>query len=184
MCAKWTFATETLANMYGIESHSPYMEPSFVKWAIENTTRQDCIGVRPIQLSYGGEFQEHTTGKLILREAYQTPASFRRKDPIEVGSGITVIGHDDYWKDIVSDEEYERECASLEKRGFDIRSKGKEYLVNFRVFETTFARENSEVWELPNKKRMPLGQGCAGCCFDIGTDMFCHVCGAYPAQRN
>lgn len=180
MCAKWTFATTALANMYGLKCYSPYMEPLFVKWAIETTTRDDCIGERPIQLRYGGEYQSHITGKLLLRRAYETVASWRRKDPIEVGSGVTVIGHDDYWNEFVSDEEFQRESQVLLKHGFVISS--KEYLVNFRVFRACFQEENGD-WSLPNKQRMPLGQGCAGCCFDIGSNTFCHICGAYPAQR-
>lgn len=180
MCRKWTFATEALANIYGLSSHSPFLEPKVVQWALENTQRDDCIGVRDIQLFYGGEFQPHETGKLILREAYSTVSSWRRKDPIEVGSGVAIIGHDDYWKDIVSDDEFEHEAALLLKRGFVITS--KEYLVNFRSFEACFGKDGGVV-ELPNKKRLPLGQGCVGCCFDIGDSTFCHICGAYPAQR-
>ena len=80
--------------MYGMRQHSPYIEPDFVKWAIDNTEREDCIGIRPIRLFYGEETQDHITGKVILREAYETVSSWRRKDPIEMGSGATVIGHD------------------------------------------------------------------------------------------
>lgn len=180
MCRKWTFATEALANMYGLKSHSPYMEPDFVKWAVENTTREDCIGERPIQLVYGGDYQDHVTGKMILREAYKTVSSWRRKDPIEVGSGITVIGHDDYWEDTISDKEFEAETLSFLERGFVICT--KENLVNFRAFESCFGGDSRTI-ELPNIKRMDLGSGCKGCCFDIGDGTFCHVCGAYPAQR-
>jgi asparagine synthase (glutamine-hydrolysing) len=184
MCAQWTFATESLANMHGLKSHSPYMEPQMVEWSIENTQRSDCIGKRPIQLVYGGEYQDHITGKIILRQAYETVASWRRKDPIEVGSGITVIGHDDYWKHIISDEEFETETRNLLGRGFVISS--KENLVNFRVFEECFGRQdgNETIMDLLNKKRLELGRGCKGCCFEIGDSTFCHVCGAYPAQRD
>lgn len=181
ICCKWTFATKALAKMYGITSHSPYMEPRVVEWALENAHRDDCIGVRPIQLVYGREFQDHTTGKPTLRQAYTTVASWRRKDPIEVGSGITIIGHDEYWKDIVSHQEFETETASLLKRGFVINS--KENLINFRAFEACFGNKDGVI-ELPDKKRLDIGQGCVGCCFEIGDATFCHVCGAYPAQRN
>jgi hypothetical protein len=34
-------------------------------------------------------------------------------DLIEVGSGITVIGHDEYWKDLISDREFETETRAL-----------------------------------------------------------------------
>ena len=55
--------------------------------------------MRPIRLFYGDDVQDHTTGKVILREAYSTVSLWRRKDPIEMGSGATVIGHNTYWKD-------------------------------------------------------------------------------------
>lgn len=179
MCRKWTFATSTLGQNYGITPHSPYMEPKTVEWALANTDRQDCIDERPIRLVHGGEFKDHTTGKVILREAYETVSSWRRKDPIEVGSGVTVIGHDPYWKDIVSDEDFEKERKELLERGFDIKS--KEYLVNFRTFEKCFGMNGEKCTKM---KRLGLGEGCVGCCFDVGDELFCRMCGSYPAQRN
>jgi asparagine synthase (glutamine-hydrolysing) len=179
MCANWTFATEALASNYGLVSHSPYMAQKTVDWAIENTERSDCIGVRPIRLIHGGETIEHETGKLILRESYDTVASWRRKDPIEVGSGITAIGKDCYWAYMISDEEFKAEKERLLQKGFVI--KDKEHLVNFRAFEQCFGEDGSA---FPTKKRLGLGEGCAGCCFEIGDSAFCHICGAFPAQRS
>jgi len=178
MCRKWTFATETLGEHYGITAYSPYMECEMVEWALANTQREDCIAERPIQLIYNGEYKNHITGKVILREAYNTTSSWRRKDPIEVGSGVTVIGHDEYWKDILSDEEFSHEKKELFERGFDIKS--KEHLVNFRVFEKVFGKDGCHF----SKERLGLGEGCIGCCFVIGDEMFCHVCGSYPAPRH
>ena len=67
----------------------------------------------------------------------------------------------------------------LAKRGYIIQT--KEYLVNFRIWEKTFGIDGVK---LTNMKRLPVGEGCVGCCFDIGSDkMFCNLCGAYPAQR-
>merc|ERR1711908_181387 len=122
MCAQWTFATSKLAAEYGLRSHSPYMEPSFVEWALARTGRVECIGVRPIQLTLGGEAVEHQTGMLVLREAFATLASWRRKDPIDVGSGISVIGVDGFWAEMISDDTFAKEAASAATRGFDITS--------------------------------------------------------------
>jgi asparagine synthase (glutamine-hydrolysing) len=178
MCAKWTFATAKLGANYGITPHSPYTEARTVDWAISKTIREDCIGERPIRLVYGGEYKDSTTGKIILREAYDTVSSWRRKDPIEVGSGVTVIGKDPYWQDIVSDEEFSLVTTELLERGFDIRT--KEYLVNFRVFEECFGKNGIHVTSM---KRLGLGEGCVACCFDNGGAMFCRMCGCYPSQR-
>jgi asparagine synthase (glutamine-hydrolysing) len=179
MCQEWTFATEALARSYKLTSHGPYMDPKLVDWVLGNVHREDCIGTRPIRLVYQGECVDHITGKLLLRESYETVASWRRKDPIEVGSGATVIGKDSFWKDRVSDEEFQSEVEALMARGFRIPT--KEYLINFRAFEQVFGPQGQH---LPNGKRLGLNEGCAGCCFEIGKAAFCHICGCYPAQRN
>jgi asparagine synthase (glutamine-hydrolysing) len=178
MCAKWTFATDQLAAMVGMQAHSPYTEPAFVEWAITNTERHDCIGSRPIRLVLHGEAIEHQTGKLVLREAYDTVSSWRRKDPIEIGSGITIIGHDPFWSELISDQELQDATCDMLSRGYVL--KNKEHLANFRAFEQAFGRDGNMH---PQKKRLGMGEGCAGCCFEIGEATFCDVCGAYPAQR-
>ena len=157
MCAQWTFATAQLAASHGLTSHSPYTEPRFVAWAIANTCRTDCIATRPIRLTLGGEAIQHATGKLCLREAYQTISSWRRKDPIEVGSGITIIGHDEYWSDLISDEEFSKAKADRIARGFVLNN--KEHLANFRAFEKAFGIDGVGH---PTKKRLGLGNrmGC------------------------
>lgn len=179
MCAKWTFSTEELANTYNMRQHSPYTEPRTVEWAIANTEREDCIGVRPIKLFYGEESQDHITGKVILREAYETVSSWRRKDPIEIGSGVTVIGHDHFWKEYISDEKFEKESAELLKRGYKLDR--KEQLANYKVFAKCFGPYGENGAGI---KRLPLGEGCVDCCFDVGDKLFCHMCGAYPAPRS
>ena len=179
MCAKWTFSTDDLAGKYGVAAHSPYTARRTATWAIENTERDDCVGTRPIRLFYGGEYVELEQGKLILREAYDTVSSWRRKDPIEVGSGATIIGRNPFWNDRISDEEFEAETKDLLTRGYLIKT--KENLMNFRIWEKTFGVDGAK---LTTMNRLPIGQGCVWCCFDIGTEkMFCNLCGAYPAQR-
>ena len=178
MCGAWTFATPQLAQLHGLESHSPYTEPAFVEWALAHTGRAECIGHRPIHLTLGGERLAHACGKVVLREAYDTIASWRRKDPIEVGSGVTVISHDAYWADLISDAELHEAKAEALARGFVL--KDKEHLANFRAFEQAFGPGGATH---PTKRRLGLGLGCAGCCFEIGEATFCEVCGAYPAQR-
>ena len=178
MCANWTFATSQLGAMHGVESHAPYCEPPFVAWAIESTGRAECIGSRPIRLTHGGERLEHACGKVVLREAYETLSSWRRKDPIEVGSGITVISKPEYWAEITSDADFEDARAAAATRGFVL--KDKEHLANFRAFVQIFGAGGAAH---PTKKRLAIGEGCAGCCFEIGEATFCEVCGAYPAQR-
>ena len=176
MCRKWTFSTPKLAQSYGIKAHGPFMDETFVSWALA-TTREDCIGERPIKLVLEGESIMHKVGKIVLREAFDTCASWRRKDPIEVGSGAAVIANNEFWSEQLSDEKYKEKVTSLEEQGILIRS--KEHLINFRSYVKIFGGIRH-----PEKKRMPLHEGCAGCCFEIGDNNFCSLCGMWPAQRN
>ena len=176
MCKKWTFATPKLASAYGITAHGPYMDKDFVSWAL-TTSRKDCIGEKPIKLVLDGESIMHAVGKVVLREAFDTCASWRRKDPIEVGSGATLIANDSYWSEQLNDEEYEAAKDEYGRQGLVINT--KEHLINLRTYIKVFGGILH-----PGKKRLALGEGCAGCCFEIGEEMFCHLCGAWPAQRN
>ena len=180
MCREWTFATDDLAESYGLKAHAPYEDQELmVDWALSETQRGDCVADDrcQIQLTLGAPYEVHTTGKVLLREAFRTGSSWRRKDPIEVGSGATVIGKDPYWTiNGISDNEFEEEAAKLKEKGVIIKS--KEYLVNVRIYQDVFGGIVH-----PTKKRLPIGEGCVGCCFEIGDKMFCHMCGAWPAQR-
>lgn len=187
MCRKWTFATPALATSYQIKAHGPYMHSELmVNWALDETQRQDCIrdDDAEIQLILGLEYKKNTTGKVLLREAFQTGSSWRRKDPIEVGSGATIIGKDKYWTTCsspqynISDEEFaEEQKRFMEEHAVIINS--KEYLVNIRIYMKEF-----DGLVHPTKKRLPRGEGCIGCCFELAKDeMFCHMCGSWPAQR-
>ena len=90
MCQEWTFATAALASASGLVSHSPFTEPSFVAWALDHTQRADCIDERPVRLVHRGEAIQHKVGKVVLREAFDTISSWRRKDPIEVRAAAGV----------------------------------------------------------------------------------------------
>lgn len=177
MCKKWTFATSKLASFHEIKSYSPYMQNDFVEWALCSTTRDDCIGDRPIKLLLDSEPIMHTAGKIVLREAFNTCASWRRKDPIEVGSGATIVSKDEFWSNQLSDTVYEKEKEEYKLLGVVIRS--KEHLINLKAYIKVFDGLNH-----PEKKRMSVGEGCAGCCFEIEEgENFCSICGAWPAQR-
>jgi hypothetical protein len=200
MCRSWTFATDDLAASYGLVAHAPYEDQEvMVDWAINETERIDCIADAEdnadddrghhgcqIQLLLGQPYYLHTTGKVLLRESFRTGSSWRRKDPIEKGSGATVIGHDEYWTKPphnISDEEFQTEQLKL-KEEHDVIIHSKEYLVNIRIYQQVFGGIVH-----PTKKRLLLeGEkegGCVQCCFELETpnSMFCHMCGAYPAQR-
>ena len=137
--------------------------------------------MRPACATYAPPVRLPRHETLLLREAFETVASWRRKDPIEVGSGITVISTDAYWTEsgLISDGEFAAAKAEMLARGYVLQS--KEHLANFRAFEQCFGADGAAH---PKKRRLGLGEGCAGCCFEIGSATFCDVCGMYPAQRS
>lgn len=184
MCQNWTFATDDLAAAFGLLAHAPYEDQeAMVDWALSETQRGDCIADDrcQIQLLLGEEYKVHTTGKVLLREAFRTGSSWRRKDPIEMGSGATVIGHDEYWTEhhSITDEEFQNEQTRLREEE-EIIIPSKEYLMNVRIYQEVFGG-----FVHPTRSRLQMGEGCVGCRFELNHPdaMFCHICGAYPAQR-
>ena len=186
MCQNWTFATPQLAAAYGITAHGPFMEPTLmVDWALQETQRHDCIRdqTAAIQLLLGQPYARSTTGKVLLREAFVTGSSWRRKDPIEVGSGATRIKNDTYWTTCpapytLSDADFHTAIRQLHTEDH-VTIKTKENFINLRIYREIFhGLTHAE------RRRLPPGQGCIDCCFELQPQqMFCYMCGAYPAQR-
>jgi hypothetical protein len=80
---------------------SPFCHDTFKAFAMQSMNRACCIGKRRMLLlllhskQSGDEktAKKQLTGKLALREAFpDAVSSGRRKDPIEVGSGSTLLG--------------------------------------------------------------------------------------------
>jgi len=86
------FVTQKLATAYGITVHQPFTDQEiFVKWALNETSRNDCITTDKCELQshFGGPYEVQNCGKLPLREAFCTVASWRRMDWIFRGSGAS-----------------------------------------------------------------------------------------------
>eukprot|EP00592_Proboscia_alata_P001364 CAMPEP_0194375760 /NCGR_PEP_ID=MMETSP0174-20130528/24324_1 /TAXON_ID=216777 /ORGANISM="Proboscia alata, Strain PI-D3" /LENGTH=192 /DNA_ID=CAMNT_0039156189 /DNA_START=11 /DNA_END=586 /DNA_ORIENTATION=+ len=84
------FVTQKLAETYGITVHAPFMDREFIEWAVRECQQGDCVAYnRRIQSSFGGPFEEQPCGKLPIREAFSTVASWRRMDFIYRGSGAS-----------------------------------------------------------------------------------------------
>ena len=83
------FVTQKLAAKYNIKVHQPFTDQEiFVSWALSETTRDDCISKCSIQSKFDGPYEiNQNCGKLPLREAFCTRASWRRMDWIFAGSG-------------------------------------------------------------------------------------------------
>mmetsp|Transcript_42560 Transcript_42560/g.129136 ORF Transcript_42560/g.129136 Transcript_42560/m.129136 type:complete len:402 (-) Transcript_42560:160-1365(-) len=176
------FVTQKLATTYDIVVHQPFTDQElFVKWALKETGRNDCIAKCNIQSHFGGPYELKACGKLPLREAFCTVASWRKMCWIFAGSGAEEgnILVDHYNTSIgISDEEFKSEQVEYLRKGIKILS--KEHLHNIRIFQSVFGGLNH-----PTKKRFPIGdsRGCVSCCFEIGDEQFCHLCDMYPAQH-
>ena len=181
--AELPFVTQKLATEYGITVHQPFTDQDvFVKWALNETSRNDCITTDKCELQshFGGPYEIQNCGKLPLREAFCTVASWRRMDWIFRGSGASdgdiLVEH--YNSSIgISDEEFQSEQKQYLVKG--VRLKSKEHLHNIRVFQEVFGGLVH-----PTKERFPIGdpRGCVSCCFEIDEE-FCHLCDEYPAQH-
>jgi hypothetical protein len=179
MCAEWTFSAPVMARCLGLTAHSLYMRKDFARWALDRTDRAACIGECGIEVAPGAGRTEQVTGKLPLRRAFADVAlsAWRRKDPIEVGSGSTRLGQDSFWAEQVPAAELSQEQERIKgEEGVAIRN--AEHLVYYREFKRQFPEG------IPGRARhgsLP----CVGCGYQLkhATALFCHVCGAYPAQE-
>ena len=182
--AELPFVTQKLATEYGITVHQPFTDQEFfVQWALNETSRDDCVTTDKCELQshFGGPYEIQNCGKLPLREAFCTLASWRRMDWIFRGSGASDgdILVDHYNTSIgISDDEFQSEQAEyLSQKG--VKLKSKEHLHNIRIFQEVFGGLVH-----PTKERYPIGdpRGCVSCCFEI-DEQFCHLCDEYPAQH-
>lgn len=84
------------------------------------------------------ELELHKTGKIPLREAFpESFSAWRRKDPIEIGSGSTELSRPTFWTDLISTEELEGEKKRiLEQESVTIRD--SEHLWYYREFLRQF----------------------------------------------
>ena len=176
------FVTQKLGDSYNITVHQPFIDQElFVQWALRETTRNDCISKCSIQSQLGGPYTVQNCGKIPLREAFCTLASWRRMDWIFRGSGAEEgdILVDHFNTSIgISDDEFQSQQTDYLDEGIKIVT--KEHLHNIRLFKSIFDGLNH-----PTKKRYPIGdpRGCISCCFEIGDEQFCHLCDQYPAQH-
>ncbi|KAG0060965.1 hypothetical protein BGZ89_011844 [Linnemannia elongata] len=119
-------------------------------------------------------------GKFILREAFEKEAfsAWRKKEPIEVGSGTTVLPK--LFQESMSAEDLKKEQDQiLEEERIKIRD--VEHLNYFKVFKKVFGNDLSTY---PAKLTRDGRDPCPGCGFNLTTpdQTFCVICGQWPAR--
>jgi asparagine synthase (glutamine-hydrolysing) len=197
---KMNFSTPAMASALGLKSTaSPFLEPSFIKWVTTSTGRKDCISEMPIELSPSTERIMHITGKVCLREAFpDSPSAHRRKDPIETGSGATDLnvskGGAVFFGSLLDMPPtpegqllFTQEVDRLQKE-HGVAIKDVEHLYYYREFLKCFPLPDGPEGYLKAGSGIEIdrfcGDECVGCGYKLRnpSDMFCYVCGAWPAR--
>jgi asparagine synthase (glutamine-hydrolysing) len=156
------FSAGTLGENLGIEVVQPFLDPEVQKFAMNLDPRYNVQEER-------GE----VWGKWILRKAYEDvlppEVRWRDKNPIEVGSGTTILPK--YMAKKISDSEFAaKKKKILETDKVTIRD--KEQLIYYEAYR--------EVVGVPHPKD-PDARTCPQCNSNVADNaVVCRTCGAYP----
>ena len=160
------FSTGTLGKSLGIEVVQPFLDPDVKAFAMNMDPRYDIQEER-------GELW----GKWILRKAYEDvlppEIRWRDKNPIEVGSGTTILPR--YMASKISDSEF----ASKKKKILEtdhVTIRDKEQLVYYEAYR--------EVVGVPHPEDADV-RTCPQCNSNVPENAeVCKTCGAYPISAN
>ncbi|KAF9314361.1 hypothetical protein BG003_004272 [Podila horticola] len=176
------FSAVTLAKALELTLYQPFLDPELIKFS-QQCTRDEKINYH--EHTQEREWQDRLSGqqlhgKFILREAFEKEAfsAWRKKEPIEVGSGTTVLPK--MFQESMSAEELQKEQERiLSEDGIKIRD--VEHLQYYKVFLKVFGRDVSTY---PAKLVKDGRDPCPGCGFNLTTpdQTFCVICGQWPAR--
>ncbi|MBT8172153.1 hypothetical protein KJN74_04720 [Candidatus Bathyarchaeota archaeon] len=156
------YSAGTLGKNIGIDVRQPFLDPEVQKFAMNLDPRYNVQEER-------GE----VWGKWILRKAFEDvlppEIRWRDKNPIEVGSGTTILPK--YLAKKISDVEFSlKKKKILENDNVTIRD--KEQLVYYEAYK--------EVLGIPHAKD-PESRTCPQCNSNVPDNaVVCRTCGAYP----
>ena len=156
------FSSVPLGKLMGIEVKQPFLDPEVKAFAMNLDPRYNVQEER-------GE----VWGKWILRKAYEDvlppEVRWRDKNPIEVGSGTTILPK--FMAGKISDSEF----ASKKKRILEtdkVTIRDKEQLFYYEAYR--------EVVGVPHPKD-PYARTCPQCNSNVAENaVVCKTCGAYP----
>ncbi|KAF9188795.1 hypothetical protein BGZ51_000319 [Haplosporangium sp. Z 767] len=176
------FSGVRLAKALGLELVQPYLDPELIAFS-QQCTRDEKINYH--EHTQDREWQDRLSGrqlhgKFVLREAFEEEAfsAWRKKEPIEVGSGTTVLPK--MFQESMDPEELKKEQDRIfEEEGIKIRD--VEHLQYFKVFKKVFGDDMSTY---PEKLRKDGRDPCPGCGFNLSRpdQTFCIICGQWPAR--
>ncbi len=156
------FSANALGRHFGIEVKQPYLDPEVQKFAMNMDPRYNVQEER-------GE----VWGKWILRKAYEDvlppELRWRDKNPIEVGSGTTILPK--YLAKKISDSEFLSKKKKIMERD-NVVIRDKEQLIYYEAYR--------EIWGVPSAKD-PDARTCPQCNSNVADNaVVCKTCGAYP----
>lgn len=164
MARTMRFSSEPMGRALGVQVRAPYRDPSVIEYA---TGLAKPWKVR--------EREGDLVGKWILREAFPEAWSrWRRKDPIEVGSGAARLP--EWYSDRTSPADLADQRAKILAQDH-VEIRDAEHLAYYRVFRNLWGDRLAE--------RTPSARtACVHCGFALPTrtSTFCLTCGAYPAR--
>lgn len=156
------FSSIPIGKAVGVEVKTPYLDPDFKAFAMN------------LSIDYKiREEKGQRWGKWIMRKAFEDvlppEIAWRRKDPIEVGSGTTTLPN--FFNTKIGDEEFEEKRKKyLEMDKVTIRD--KEHLFYYEIYR--------EEVGIPQPKN-PEGKICPQCNSNVPPgSSFCRTCGAFP----
>ena len=157
------FSSIALGQALAVDVRTPYTDADIVAFAI-GLRKADKVGVH----------EGVRMGKYVLRLAFpEVETRWRRKDPIEVGSGSAALPA--YFERRISRERFSEEAARVGSvHRVEIRD--PEHLAYHRVFREAFG-DNPPI---PRFESDP----CSKCGFELSSreTNFCVTCGAWPAR--
>jgi asparagine synthase (glutamine-hydrolysing) len=163
MAASMKFSSQPLGKALGVDVKAPYTDPEVV-----------ALSVRLPKRLKVAERDGTTVGKWVLRWAFpECPSRWRRKDPIEVGSGSTRLPA--WYTDRTPAERLTREQERIRSED-RVEIRDAEHLAYYLAFRRVFPELLTE--------RTFGKNSCRHCGFDLPRpdSVFCTTCGAYPAR--
>lgn len=197
MVARMHFDAIDVGEALGVAVASPYLDPAFVGFAL-GLGKEDCVAPIPLRPTPDVRLDAApvtATGKIPIRQAFPSlPSASRRKDPVEIGCGTTLLGAAPwatpprplgYFDERIDDVAFEAGRAEARAR-YGVELRDREHLAYFRMFVSQFqATDGEDKGDLcvPGKPR-PNDDPCPACGFPLRHERttFCLTCGHYDKQ--
>ncbi len=158
--ASMHFNGPLIGGRLGVAVRSPYLDPAVVAYAL-------TLGGSDLVAEHDGQ----RLGEAPLRRAFVDDIglghAYRRKDPIEIGSGATALKR--YMADLVADFAAEAEWILASDH---VRLRDPESLGYYRLYRGVFGG--------PPKPDSEQPKSCPECHARAPEGTYCRVCGAYP----